>query len=259
MITSEAVMYIEGSIALVTGANRGIGKAFTEELLERGAAKVYAAVRNVATVTHPRLVPVRLDVTDPVAVASAAADLSDVQIVINNSGIANRDFALSATLDDARAHIEVNYLGLISMTQSFAPVLAGNGGGAFINMLSATSWIAVPSLATYAASKAAAWNFTNAARVELKRQGTQVVSVHVGPVDTEMQAGYEIDKVSPVMVATSALDALEAGRPEALVDELSRGVKASLHDDLNLIYPRIEAEFAAEETRWPSAGSAQQP
>jgi NAD(P)-dependent dehydrogenase (short-subunit alcohol dehydrogenase family) len=230
----------------VTGGNRGIGKAFAEELLSRGAAKVYAAVRDVQTVTDPRLVPVRLDVTDAAAVTAAAADLGDVEIVVNNAGIAKSSLALSAPLDEARAQLEVNYLGLVSMTQAFAPVLAANGGGAFINMLSVASWASVPIVATYAASKAAAWSYTNAARLQLKLQGTQVVSVHVGAVDTDMQAGNEVEKIPPAAVAACALDALEAGQPEAVVDEFSRRVKAALHDDLNLLYPALEAQFAAE-------------
>lgn len=112
-------------------------------------------------------------------------------------------------------------------------------------MLSVASWVGMPTLATYSASKSAAWSFTNSARVELKRQGTQVVGVHVGFVDTDLIAALDVDKLAPREVAVSALDALEEGRPEAVVDDFSRGVKAALHDDQNLIYPRIAEQFNA--------------
>jgi NAD(P)-dependent dehydrogenase (short-subunit alcohol dehydrogenase family) len=192
-------MQIEGVTALVTGANRGIGKAFAAALLERGAARVYAGVRDPASVpeSDARLVAVQLDVTDADRVAAVARELGDVELVVNNAGIAHAGTATTGSLEAARAELEVNYLGLIATTQAFAPVLAANGGGAFVNVLSVGSWVASPALATYTASKSAAWNYTNSARVELKRQGTHVVGVHVGFVDTDLTAGLDTARSSP--------------------------------------------------------------
>jgi short-subunit dehydrogenase len=164
---------------------------------------------------------------------------------VNNAGTAHAATPLAASLADARADLEVNYLGLISTTQAFAPVLAANGGGAFVNVLSLVSWAASARLATYSASKAAAWGWTNAARVQLAGQGTQVVGVHVGFVDTDLAAAFDGPKAQPADVARAALDALEAGAPEAIVDEPSRLVKAALSDDQRLLYPRLTEEFAA--------------
>ena len=236
-------MNIQDSTALVTGANRGIGRAFADALLDRGATKVYAAVRDVATITDPRLVPVQLDVTDPDRVAAVARELADVQLVVNNAGVLSVGAPLSAPLDVARTELETNYLSLVSMTQAFAPVLERNGGGAFVNVLSVLSWVAMPLLSTYSASKAAAWSFTNAARIELRRQGTHVVGVHAGPVDTDMTAAIDLEKIPPTIVAASALDALEADEPEAVVDDYSRAVKAGLSDDQRTLYPEIERQF----------------
>jgi NAD(P)-dependent dehydrogenase (short-subunit alcohol dehydrogenase family) len=238
-------MNIQHSTVLVTGANRGIGKAFADALLDRGATKVYAAVRDVATVTDPRLAPIALDVTDPDRIEAVARELDDVQVVVNNAGVLHVGIPLTASLDAARLELETNYLSMVSMTQAFAPVLERNGGGAFINVLSVFSWVATPLLTTYSASKAAAWSFTNAARIELRRQGTQVVGVHAGPVDTDMAAAFDLEKIHPATVATSALDALEADEPEAVVDDNSRAIKAGLSDDQDALYPQIEREFLA--------------
>ena len=236
-------MQIQGAVALVTGANRGIGRAFAEALLERGVAKVYGATRDVAKIIDQRVVSVQLDVTDPDRFAALARELDDVQLVVNNAGVGHVGFPLQAALDTARRQLEVNYLSIVSSTQAFAPTLARNGGGAFINVLSALSWVAMPLLTTYSASKAAAWSYTNAARVELKQQGTQVVGVYVRFVDTDLTAPLDIAKVPPAVVAAAALDAVEAGQPEALVDEYSRTVKAGLSDDQRALYPGVEEEF----------------
>jgi NAD(P)-dependent dehydrogenase (short-subunit alcohol dehydrogenase family) len=251
-------MQIEGTVALVTGANRGIGRAFVDALLDRGAREVYAGVRDPATVTtaDPRVLPVRLDVSDAGRVAAVAGELGDVQLLVNNAGIAHPGTPATASLEAARAELEVNYLGLVAMTQAFAPVLAVNGGGAFVNVLSVASWVGSPLLSTYAASKAAAWSFSNSARIELGRQGTQVVGVHVGYVDTDLTAGLDVEKIEPAAVAGSALDAVEAGEPEAVVDEVSRQVKAGLSDDHRLLYPQIALEFAALFATTPDLAAA---
>ena len=241
----EVDVQIEGAVALVTGANRGIGRAFTEALLDRGAAKVYGAARDVARITDPRVVAVELDVTDPDRFDALGRELEDLQLVVNNAGVGHVGFPLQAPLDAARLQMETNYLSLVSSTRAFASTLSRNGGGAFVNVLSALSWVAMPLLTTYSASKAAAWSYTNAARVQLKQQGTEVVGVYVRFVDTDLTAPLDIAKVPPAAVAGAALDAVEAGQPEAIVDDYSRAAKAGLADDQRALYPRVEDEFLA--------------
>src|SRR3954469_14560092 len=190
-------MDIEGAVALVTGANRGLGRAFAEGLLEAGAAKVYAGVRDPATVTDPNLIPIRLDVTDAEQVQAAALELRDVNLVINNAGVATATPPLSASIEDARRELEVNYLGLLRVAQAFAPQLAH---GALVNMLSVASFRPLVSLSTYAASKAAAWSITSALREEMT--DTLVVAVHAGFIDTEMAAAVPPEqKIAPRQVA----------------------------------------------------------
>jgi NAD(P)-dependent dehydrogenase (short-subunit alcohol dehydrogenase family) len=230
-------MRIEGSRALVTGASRGLGLAFANKLLEHGAAVVYAGARDTSAVTGSDLVPVRLDVTDQAQVAAAAAALGDVSIVISNAGIARGGRPLTVSMDRARSELEVNYLGTLAVAQAFAPVLAANGGGALVHMLSVLSWVTSPAVSTYAASKAAAWSITNALRQQLRGQRTLVVGVHCDSVDTGMTEGLPGPKHDPADVAGAVMAAIEAGQEEVLFDEYTRKVKSALPDDLRLLYP----------------------
>jgi NAD(P)-dependent dehydrogenase (short-subunit alcohol dehydrogenase family) len=222
-------MKIQDSVVLVTGANRGMGLEFARALVARGARKVYAAAREPSSVKLAGVQPVRLDVTRPDEVAAAARALGDVTFVINNAGISRRDSFLSPTgLEAVRAELEVNFFGPLLVSHAFAPVLARNGGGAILNVLSALSWISFPRSSTYSASKAAAWSLTNGLRVELRPQKTQVVALHVGFVETDMTAGIDAPKAKADDVVRRALDGVEAGDEEVLADETARQVKAGL-------------------------------
>ncbi|MGW7424047.1 SDR family oxidoreductase [Streptomyces sp. NPDC054813] len=230
-------MKIEGSVALVTGANRGIGLAFSRALLARGASKVYAGVRRPEDFTEPGLEPLRLDVTDDDQVQAAARTASDATIVINNAGIQGGPPLLeNGSLDGARRELEVNYLGTWAVSRAFAPVLAANGGGALVNMLSVASWRANSRFPSYAASKSAQWSLTNALRLALRDQGTLVVGVHVGYVDTDATTEIAGPKIDPAEVAAQTMDAIARDEPEVLVDETTRKVRAALSGPLDLIY-----------------------
>lgn len=222
-------MKIENAVALVTGANRGIGLAFAQELLARGARKVYAAARDPATVTLAGVQPLRLDVNQPDEVAAVAALASDVTLVINNAGIAQPGGFLAADSEEvARRIFETNFFGMLRVSQAFAPVLQRHGGGAFLNVLSVASWVSGGGLAAYSASKAAAWSLTNALREELAAQKTQVLALHMAYVDTDLTRGFDVPKSSPQAIVQRAFDALEAGYDEVLADELTLQVKAGL-------------------------------
>lgn len=222
-------MKLHDATVLITGANRGIGLAFARAALARGARKVYAAARKPASITLPGVEPIQLDVTRPEDVAAAAQHCSDVTLLINNAGIAAiGDFLAPDAVELARAHMDTNFFGPLRLAQAFAPVLARHGGGAIVNVLSAASWISVPPLGTYSASKAAAWSLTNSLRRELRAQHTQVLGMHMGYVDTDMTNGFDVEKTSPDEVVRRTLDALEAGAEEALADELARQVKQGL-------------------------------
>jgi len=229
---------IRGTRALVTGAGRGLGQVFSETLIARGAGTVYGAARDPSRVTIPGVTPVRLDITNPAQVAAAAKRCSEVDLLINNAGIMRFTPLLSAPgTEAAEDEMRTNYFGTLAMCRAFAPVLGANGGGTLVNILSVVSWFAMPLNSSYGASKSAEWALTNAARVELRQQGTLVVGVFASFIDTGMAPDIDLPKISPQSVVDQTLDAIEAGREEVLTDERTRFIKAALPDDLSAIYP----------------------
>lgn len=222
-------MKLKDSVVFITGANRGLGLAFAQAALAAGARKVYAAARNPASITLAGVVPVALDVTDAAQVAAAVRACGDVTLLINNAGISlGADLLSPGSVEKARAEFETNFFGVWALAAAFAPVLKANGGGAIVNVLSALAWATFPSVATYSTSKAAAWSLSNGLRNELREQGTQVTSLHVGYMDTDMTDGIDAPKSAPADVARVTLEGVEAGLFEVLADDVSRGVKASL-------------------------------
>lgn len=214
--------------ALVTGANRGLGRHLAAELLARGA-KVYAAARNPDTVDLPGAIPIQLDITDPESVRRAAAVADDVTVLVNNAGISTRAQLLTGRIEDIRAEMETHYFGTLNVSREFVPVIEKNGGGAVLNVLSVLSWYHVPTSGAYAAAKSAEWALTDALRTELAPRGIHVAALHVGYMDTDMVSYIPAEqKTDPALVAAQAIAGLLDGRPEILADELSRQVKSQL-------------------------------
>lgn len=220
-------MQLNNAVVLVTGANRGIGAQFVAQLKERGASKIYAASRDGA-IDVDGVEAIRLDVTDPAQIQAAAAAAGDVTVLINNAGISTNTSVISGEVTAIQREMDTNFWGPLLMTQAFAPILKANGGGAILNVVSALSWFTMPGIGAYAASKAAAWSLTDSARLELADQGTHVVGVHMGLVDTDMAAGVDAPKISPSALAAAGLDAIESGLDEVLADDWSKLVKSGL-------------------------------
>lgn len=239
---------IQGSACFVTGSNRGIGRAIVEELIKRGAAKVYAAARNtnalkeLAGSSRGKLVAVALDVTNEEQISAAANGAPDTQILINNAGVAGYTGIIAAAdIRSARAEMEVNYFGLMSMTRAFAPILKRNGGGVLVNISSIGGLVGIPAFGTYSATKAAVHSLTQSVRGELKAQGTLVIGVYPGPIDTDMAAGVAMNKETPQRVAQEILNGIESGAEEVYPDPVSKDVAARLKAD-----PKgVEKEWSA--------------
>ncbi|WP_193048545.1 SDR family oxidoreductase [Mycolicibacterium baixiangningiae] len=223
-------MEIRNATVLVTGANRGLGAEFVRQLIERGAAKVYAAARRAEAVPggDTRIVPIRLDITDEAMVAAVASAATDVDVVINNAGVMTMQNLVTGEIDAIRLEMATHFWGTLSMTRAFAPILAGNGGGAILNVMSVGSFQVFPGNGAYAAAKAAEWQLTNSTRLELAAQGTQVVGLHLSATDTDMLAGVDMPKNNPAEVIRQALDGLESGLDEVLADADTKAVKVLL-------------------------------
>ncbi|MFF8033565.1 MULTISPECIES: SDR family oxidoreductase [unclassified Streptomyces] len=232
-------MQINGSIALVTGANRGIGRRFVEQLLAEGAQRVYAGTRrpDLLDVSDSRVVPLHLDLLDETSISQAAVTASDVTVLVNNAGITTGANLLTSPVQDIRTDLETHLFGTLSVIRAFAPVMAGNGEGAIVNVLSVLSWVATAAgSGSYSVAKAAEWNMTNGVRVELAGKGILVQGVHLGAADTDMMAGSDGPKIDPVEVARASLAGIEAGAVEVLVDDPARFVKAALGGDPAQLY-----------------------
>lgn len=227
---------IEGKTCLVTGANRGIGKSIVETFVRQGAARVYAAVRNPDSAAPmvqelgPKVVPIQLDLGDPATIAQAAGAAADVQLVVNNAGILQvGDPLADDAIDALRQQVEINVIGLMRMAQAFAPVLRANGGGAFVQLNSVASMKCFAGFATYSASKAAAYSITQALREVLAPQGTAVLSVHPGPIATDMAdaAGLGAIAEPPTLVGDAIVRALAAGEFHVFPDTMARQIGAA--------------------------------
>ncbi|MEV7323839.1 SDR family oxidoreductase [Streptomyces sp. NPDC093970] len=235
-------MEIKNSVAIVTGANRGLGRIFSQQLLERGAAKVYAGARNPSSVDLPGVVPIGVDVTDPDSVRQAAEEASDVTLLVNNAGVSTHTELVTGDMANIRLEMETAFFGALSMIRAFAPKMTANGGGSVLNVLSVLSWVHYPKYGAYCASKAAAWAMTDVVRQELAPAGIDVTALHVGYMDTDM-ADYvpDSDKVDPHEVARLALDGVEERALEVLADDNSRRTRAALSGDLTQLYPGLPA------------------
>jgi NAD(P)-dependent dehydrogenase (short-subunit alcohol dehydrogenase family) len=237
-------MDINDSVVLVTGGNRGLGKALVQAFLDAGARKVYVGSRTPIKTSDPRLQPIKLDITNAQDVAAAAETCQDVTILMNNAGVAALTSLLTAPLaDEARQLMETNYFGTLAMVQAFASHLQQNGGGAIVNMLSVASWFATPISTSYSASKYAALALTQGIRIELRSQGTLVIAVHAGYIDTDMAATIDAPKTSPQEVAARIIEGIRNNQEEVLADQRSHEIKAALASNPQLFYQRLQADW----------------
>lgn len=251
-------MKLAGSVALVTGANRGIGAVFVRELVARGA-KVYAGARDienlaaVASIDRDRIVPLQLDVTDQHSVAAAAEVARDVTLLVNNAGRLDQlSLGEAGDLESLRGEMEVNVYGLARMCLAFAPIIGRNGGGAIANMLSVASIVSVPWFGTYSATKAAAMSLTHTMRWDFEPLGISVIGIYAGLVDTDMAANIDSPKASADSVVTRALVGIEAGEVDIAADERSASARAQFHAGLEGVLRQSRERSTANRARHPA-------
>jgi len=238
----QANMNIQNKTVLVTGANRGVGSALVEQLIEQGAAKVYAAVRHLETmpkITHPNVVPILLDVTNERTIAQAAKLAVDCQVVINNAGTLSFGDILSVSKEDIEVNFAVNCFGLLLVAKYFAPILEKNNG-AIVNVLTLLSFASMPGMAAYNASKAAAWSMHLSLRATLAEKGVFVHGVFPGAIDTDMLAGVEMDKASPKDIAVAIIEGVSNQQEDIFPDAMSKQVYAAWVED----HKAVEKQFA---------------
>ncbi len=228
---------LEGAVVLVTGGNRGIGKAIVDDLLTRGVKKVYATARKPEPSTDDRVVTVPLDVTDPGSIEALVAAAPDVTVLVNNAGITGAHSLLESPEEEIRGVFETNLFGPLNVTRAFVPVIERNGGGHILNMHSVLSWVSFGG--AYPASKSALWGVSNGLRLELLDRGIGVTGLHVGYVDTDMTSAVTDPKSQPEDIAKQAVDGIASGAHEVIADELSRQVKGGLSADLAALYPQL--------------------
>jgi NAD(P)-dependent dehydrogenase (short-subunit alcohol dehydrogenase family) len=237
-------MDITDAVVLVTGGNRGLGKALTQAFLDAGARKVYVGSRTPIETTDSRLQPIQLDITNPEEVATAAETCRDVTILMNNAGVAAPTSLLTAPLaDEARQLMETNYFGTLAMVRAFAATLGKNGGGAIVNMLSVASWFTTPISRSYSASKYAALALTQGIRIELRSQGTLVSAVYAGYIDTDMAATIDAPKTSPHVVAARIIEGIRDHQEEVLADQSSHEIKAALASNPQVFSQGLQADW----------------
>lgn len=236
-------MNLDNKVVFVSGANRGIGKAIVDALLKQNVAKIYAAARQPQSLkfNDPRVVPVELDITNRAQIDAAAKLAGDVDVLINNAGVATFANIVNATTPDLMVDMQVNYFGTLSMVNAFVPVLEKKGGGAIANVISVVGLASIPVVGGYSASKAALFSATQAMRADLNAKNISVHGIFPGPIDTDMAKDFPMEKATPESTAENILAGITAGTEDIFPDPMSAGVAATWAKDPK----ELERQFSA--------------